>query len=113
MIEKYTFGKIVIKGKAYNADVIVFGETLWDNWWRRKGHELCVADIEKAIEEFRPTVMVVGTGKFGLMKVLPEIDSFLQSRQIRLIAYKTEKACETYNRLLSSEKVLGAFHLTC
>jgi hypothetical protein len=113
MIEQYTFGKIVINGKTYHSDIIIFGDTVRDDWWRRKGHELCVADIEKAIEEFRPTVMVVGTGKFGLMKVLPETDSFLQSRQMRLIANKTEKAWETYNSLLNSEKVLGAFHLTC
>ncbi|UCE05963.1 MAG: Mth938-like domain-containing protein [bacterium] len=113
MIEEYTFGKIVINGKAYNSDLIIFDDTVRDNWWRKKGHELCVVDIEQAIDKFNPTVVVVGTGKLGIMKVLPETETFLQSRQIRLIVQKTEQACKTYNKLLDSEKVLGACHLTC
>lgn len=113
MIEDYHFGKITIINIVYIHDVIVFENTIIDNWWRKKGHELCVADIQQVIDEFNPTVIVVGTGKFGLMKVLPETESFLQSRQIRLIAQKTGEACETYNRLAGSENILGAFHLTC
>lgn len=113
MIEEYTFGKIVIKGKAFSNDIIIFGDTVQDNWWRNKGHELCVSDIEQAIDKFNPTVIVVGTGKFGMMKVLPETESFLQARHIQLITQKTGQACETYNRMEDSERILGAFHLTC
>lgn len=113
MIEQYSFGTIVINSYRYSSDLILFGDTVRDNWWRKSGHELCVADIQLAIEQFNPTVVVVGTGKFGLMKVLEETESFLQSRQIRLIAQKTGQAWETYNKLIASDKVLGAFHLTC
>lgn len=113
MIENYNFGNIVINGKTYRSDIIIFGDIVQDTWWRKKGHELCVADIEQAIDEFNPTVIIVGTGKFGAMKILPETEAFLQSRQIRLIAQKTEQACKIYNNLLDSEKVVGAFHLTC
>ncbi len=113
MIDNYNFGNIVINGKTYRSDVIIFGDMVWDNWWRKSGHELCIVDIEQAINEFNPTVVVVGTGKFGVMKILPETEAFLQSRQIRLIAQKTSQACETYNSLFNSDKVLAAFHLTC
>ena len=113
MIEEWVFGKIVVDGQVYNSDVIIFEEKVESDWWRNKGHELCVTDIKVAIEAFNPTVIVVGTGKFGMMKILPETDTFLQSRQIRLIAQKTGQAWKTFNDLLNSEKVLGAFHLTC
>jgi len=113
MIEDYQFGKIIINGKSYSSDVIIFGDTVWDKWWRNQGHELCNLDNKQAIDEFDPAVLVVGTGKFGLMKVLPETVSFLDSRSIRLIAQKTGKAWKTFNSLAHSEKVLGAFHLTC
>jgi len=113
MIEHYSFGAMVVNGNRYNSDVILFGDTVKDNWWRNEGHELCVADIDQAVEEFIPQVVVVGTGKFGRMKILPETEVFLQSRQIRLITQKTSPACEIYNKLLNSERVLGAFHLTC
>jgi hypothetical protein len=113
MIEEYSFGKIVINGQIYNSDVIIFEEKVQSDWWRNKGHELCINDIELAIEAFNPTVIVVGTGKFGMMKILPETDTFFHSHQIRLIAQKTGQAWKTFNELSNSEKVLGAFHLTC
>lgn len=113
MIEQYAFGKIVINGHAYHSDVIIFEEQVRSDWWRKTGHELSVIDVEPAVEEYDPTAMVVGTGKFGMMKILPETKTFLHSRQIRLFAQKTGQAWNTFNELLNSEKVLGAFHLTC
>ena len=113
MIEHYSFGNMIVNGNRYNSDLILYGDTVKDNWWRKEGHELCVADIQEAIEQFTPSVIVVGTGKFGLMKVLKETESFLQAHQIRLIAQKTDQACKNYNELMDTDKVLGLFHLTC
>jgi len=113
MIDNYQFGKIVVNGASYENDIILFGDIVQATWWRKNGHELCVADIQKSLDQFRPTVIVVGTGKFGMMKVLPETEAFLQSRQIRFIIQKTGEAIGTYNSLMNSENVLGAFHLTC
>ena len=113
MIDNYQFGKIVVNGASYENDIILFGDIVQAAWRRKKGHELCVADIQKSLDQFLPTVIVVGTGKFGLMKVLPETEAFLQSRQIRLVIKKTGEAIGTYNSLMNSENVLGAFHLTC
>ena len=113
MIESYRFGKMIISGNSLASDVIIFGETVKANWWRQKGHELSIPDISDAIDEFKPQVIVVGTGKFGMMKVLPETQRFLDSLQIQLIVEKTGQAWQTFNRFAGSEKVLGAFHLTC
>ena len=113
MIEHYSFGNMVINGNRYDSDLILFENTVKDNWWRNAGHELCVADIKEAIEEFNPTVVVVGNGKFGLMKILKETESFLQACHVRLIAHKTDQAFKNYNELIDTEKVLGLFHLTC
>lgn len=113
MIDHFSFGKIVINGNRYDSDLIVFGDVVKPDWWRIKGHELAVADLDAVIAEFNPAIVVVGTGKFGRMKILPETELLLSSRAIRLIAQKTGQACETYNQLFQSERVLGAFHLTC
>ena len=104
---------MVINGNRYDSDLILFENTIKDNWWRKKGHELCVADIQSAIEQFNPAVVIAGTGKFGFMKILKDTESFLQAHKIRLIAQKTEQAYKTYNELIDTEKVLGLFHLTC
>ena len=112
MIDSYDFGKIVIDGKHYTSDVIIYPDRVDASWWRKKGHELHPEDLKEVVEE-KPAVLVVGTGKWGLMEVLPETRDFLQSKGIKLIVEETDDACKTYNRLRDSERVIAALHLTC
>ena len=112
MIDSYDFGKIVIDGKHFTSDVIIYPDRIDANWWRKEGHELHPEDLKEVVEE-KPAVLVVGTGKWGLMEVLPETRDFLQSKGIKLIVEETDDACQAYNRLLGSERVVAALHLTC
>ena len=112
MIDSYHFGEIVIDGKKYSSDVVISPDRVEDDWWRKTGHELCLEDIAGVITE-NPEVLVVGTGDSGLMKVLPEVGQAAQARGIKLIVQTTDKACNTYNRLGHSQRVLAAFHITC
>ncbi len=112
-IDDYRFGRIVIDGRAYTSDVIVFPDRVEDGWWRNKGHELCPADLREVVQE-KPAVLVVGTGKSGLMRVLPETEEYLKQQGIKLVVERTAEACKTFNRLRrSGEKVVAALHLTC
>ena len=112
MIDSYHFGEIVIDGKKYSSDVLISPDRVEDDWWRKTGHELCLEDIAGVITE-NPEVLVVGTGDSGLMKVLPEVEQAAQARGIKLIVATTDKACNTYNQLSHSQRVLAAFHITC
>jgi len=112
MINSYSFGRIVIDGKQYDADVIIFPNRVEDNWWRKEGHQLSIEDLKQVLKE-KPEVLVVGTGYVGLMKILPETQERLKSEGIQLIAEKTRKACEVYNQLSKSKRVIAALHLTC
>jgi hypothetical protein len=103
---------MIINGREYSSDVIIFPERIQTNWCRNKGHELSVADIAEVITE-NPDVLIVGTGDSGLMKVLPEVQSEAEARDIKLIAKPTNEACEAYNQLCLSQKVGAALHLTC
>jgi len=113
MIEHCVFGKIVIDGITYRRDVIITPDRVIPDWWRRKGHELCVADIQEVIEKYQPEALIVGTGQFGLMKILAETEKYLQTKNVRLISQKTGKACKLYNSESERTDVIGAFHLTC
>ncbi|MFQ5824607.1 MAG: Mth938-like domain-containing protein [bacterium] len=114
MIDSYSFGKIVIDGKEYNRDVIVYPDYVEPNWWRKQGHQLCVEDIKSRIEKESPEILIVGTGAYGQVVILDSTKEFLERRGIKLIAEETGKACTTYNhQIKSNKKVLGAFHLTC
>ncbi len=115
MIDSYDFGVMVINGKRYASDVIVFPEKIIDGWWRREGHKVYTEDL-KEILEHKPKleVLVVGTGYYGLVKISPEASEALKSHGIELVAQPTGEAYQTFNKLLKSNKrVAGAFHLTC
>jgi hypothetical protein len=112
MINSYDFGRIVIDGKAFTTDVIIFPDRVEDEWWRKDGHILHVADIESVVEE-KPEVLIVGTGKYGIMKVLSQTREYIESKGIELIVEPTEKACEIYNKISQAKKVVAALHLTC
>ena len=111
-IDSYRSGEITIEGKRYNSDLIIFPHHLKSDWWRKGGHKVCPEDIEEVVEE-KPDILVVGTGVEEGMKVLPETKRYLEEQGIELITQATGKACQTYNQLCSSRKVVGAFHLTC
>jgi len=115
MIKSYEFGLIVIDGKKFTRDVIVFPEKVIDNWWRKEGHRLHLEDLDEILNhEPKPKVLVVGTGYYGIMKISPAVENTLQSQEIELIAQPTKEACQTFNKLLKSNRPLvGAFHLTC
>lgn len=112
MIESYKFGKIVIDGKTYRSDLIIYEDKIDDNWWRRKGHSLCPDDIQEIIDA-KPDILIVGTGYSGLMKVPRKTEKFIEEEGIQLIAEKTTKAVETYNDLSRDKRVVAALHLTC
>ncbi len=115
LIESYKFGSIVIDGKSYGSDVIIFPDRVLGGWWRREGHRLFVEDLKEVFgAEPKPEVIVVGTGNSGLMKVSTEMEEKLRSSGIELVAEPTKAACRTFNELLKSgRRVVAALHLTC
>jgi hypothetical protein len=110
-IQKYEFGSIVIDGKTYTSDVIVFPDRVRDRWWRKEGHRLDVDDLEEVLE-FRPEVLVVGTGYSGLMEVPEETLRYLEMKNIEVHVAPTREAVRIFNGL-EGRRVVGAFHLTC
>ena len=112
IIDSYQFGLVVINGEKYTSDVIIFPGRVRSGWWRKSGHELYLEDIAEVLTE-NPEVLIVGTGESGMMRVLPETKQSTEARGIKLIVETTPKACQTYNQLCSSQRVVAALHLTC
>ena len=112
IIDSYKFGKIVIDGKTYNSDLIIYPDKIKTNWWRKVGHQLIYEDIQEILVE-KPEILIVGTGAFGLMVVLDETKKIVKENNIELIVQKTERACKTYNSMPKDKKVVLALHLTC
>ena len=112
IIDSYQFGVIVVSGREYTSDVIIFPDRVRGNWWRKTGHQLCLDDIAEVITE-SPEVLIVGTGASGLVRVLPEVKESVNAQGIKIIVEATDKACNIYNQLCRSQKVIAALHLTC
>lgn len=111
-IDSYHFGQIVIDGKKYSSDVIIFPDRVQANWHRSKGHELSLEDITGVVAE-KPEVLIIGTGASGLLRVPPEVSSQVAAQNIKLMVAPTGEACDLYNRLSCEQKVAAVFHLTC
>ena len=98
MIDSVRFGHIVIHGRVYTSDVIVYPDQVEADWWRKEGHTLYPEDIA-AVFVRKPEVLVVGTGASGLMRVSSEVEDRLKTAGIALRAERTEKACTLFNEL--------------
>ncbi len=83
------------------------------NWWRKQGHLLAVEDLQPVIAA-KPSVLVVGCGTSGMMKVSEEILQALQQQNIELITLDTNQAVNMFNELAEKGRdVAAALHLTC
>ncbi len=113
-IQEYSFGRIKIDGREYHEDVIIFPHRVSPGWWRREGHRLNLEDLKEVLD-FRPKLLVVGTGSYGRMVVADNVYNVLEDMNIGLVVLPTPKACEEYNKQLEKgmEKVVAALHLTC
>lgn len=113
MIDSYSFGQIVVDGKRYTNDIIIFPHRIKGNWWRKIGHRIDIEDLKEVFQE-RPEILVVGTGYFGFVKVPVEVKEHVNRNGIKLITQSTKEACNTFNSILKSgKKVVAALHLAC
>jgi hypothetical protein len=111
-IEHYSFGKIVIDGKTYTSDVIIYPGRVDASWWRKEGHYLQKVDLADIITA-KPDILIVGTGYSGIMTVPEETVRFVGSKGIGLRVERTGKAVELYNGVAKEGTVIAALHLTC
>jgi hypothetical protein len=114
MIAHYTTGShMTVNGTKYHQDLKIIRGEVKGNWWRREGHRLDVDDIQDILTA-GPSILVIGTGYAGNMRVPGSLRKTLQNHQIKVIAETTADAAKTFNRLAAGgEDVAGAFHLTC
>lgn len=112
MIDSYSFGKIIIKGKEYRKDIKIINGEVIPNWWRKEGHNLDIDDI-KDIINFKPDILIIGSGALGLMKVKKTLVKHIKDIGIEVKVLRTSKAVIEFNLLFNKKNIAGAFHLTC
>ncbi|MFW6308932.1 MAG: Mth938-like domain-containing protein [bacterium] len=111
-IENYSFGKIIINGQEYTSDVIIYPQRVDSSWWRKEGHLLHKDDLQEVLDE-NPRLLIIGTGKNGMMKVPGELKQELEDAGINVKVARTNKAVTIYNNLETTTDTVAALHLTC
>ncbi len=111
-IDSYSFGHIVIDGKAYTSDVIIYGDRVDAAWWRKEGHRLHPEDLADVLNA-RPEILVIGTGYAGVMTVPKKTRERIIAQGIDVEVERTGKAVDLYNALHEKKHVIAALHITC
>jgi len=111
-IQNYRFGKISVNDQDYTSDIILTNDSAMPNWRRANGHRLTIQDISHSLAEYRPEVLIIGTGMWGVLKVPVEVQKQLQKTVSELYIEKTKKACELFNNN-QNRKVMAALHINC
>jgi len=104
---------MVINGKTYTDDLIIYPDgMIVGPWWRKRGHRLSIDDIRELLDS-SPEVLIAGTGMSGGMKPSKDLERDLSKLAIRFIAAPNQKAIDLFNELSVKSRVAACFHLTC
>ncbi len=117
MIDSVRFGEIVVQGRGYPYDIVIYPSGKIE---RRKkelskkkhgtSHKFDPDELKEYLrEDF--DILIVGTGIYGALRLLPEAKELVKGKEI--IEKPTPEAIKLFNELRKEKKVLGIFHITC
>jgi hypothetical protein len=117
MIEGVRFGEIIVNGQKYEHDIVIYpsGKIEKRKKWVSKqkhgtSHKFDKEELKEYLsEEF--DVLVVGTGIYGVLSLLPESRELVKEKEI--IEKPTPEAVKIFNELKDKKRILGIFHITC
>lgn len=110
------FGEIEIDGQQYAHDVVIDGGKVRKRAKKAsKAYRGAYGHTPLSLGENLPwggQQLIVGTGTYGRLPVMPEVGEEAARRKIELVVVPTEEAC----RLLADRKakdVYAVLHVTC
>ena len=111
-IDSYSFGSLVVNGKKFTSDVIIYPDRVDPSWWRKEGHRLQIADLTDALNA-KPQILINGKGYYGRMAVPEETKDHIRSLGTDISIAATGKAVEMFNTMQGKKTIIAALHLTC
>lgn len=116
-IDKLTFGSMIVEGKKYRRDVLIFTDGTVK---KRKGgflmfgsHKIKKQELEE-LSQGQPEIIVIGTGTNGAARVAPEAESWAKGQNLSLVVQPSYNAVTRLNELVEQKKKVAALiHITC
>ncbi len=110
MIQAFEFEKIVIDGREFGTDVMIYPNGKIKKWKRKDEHDLRASDIKKIVKQ-HPKRVILGLGTVGNLNVRPKVYEMLKEAGIEILAYKTDKAIEIYKEQREEEGMAALLHI--
>lgn len=105
-IQAYKTGQVSINGQTYSNSLILTPSQLMADWRPQSVEELTEADFAP-LEELRPNLVLLGTGKKQIFPPLPLYAPLLQ-KGIAVEVMNTAAACRTFNILAAEGRQVAA-----
>lgn len=115
------FGKIIVDGKEYTSDIVILpGKIIKRKKQISKekhgtSHKFSQEELETYLGKVDPLgidLLVVGTGQYGRLSLLPGAREVLEKKGIKLVELKTPEATQYYQKE-NRNSTIGIFHITC
>lgn len=113
-IHRLYFGAVNVGGRIYEQDRLLTPQGVLP-WWRPHRHYFGVEEFLSLYEEYKPEILLLGTGWLGMMEVDRRVRQRAHRRKLELFVDRTPRIAELYNSLRhwKKEGVIAALHLTC
>jgi hypothetical protein len=116
-VDSFQFGSIVIDGKKYGHDVLLFPDGVVrerkGGFWKFGSHAIKKTEIEELVKA-KPEVLIVGTGTNGRARVDSEAEASAKEANIELLVAPSSEAINRLNQLVDGGKHIAALiHITC
>jgi hypothetical protein len=115
-IDELTFGSIVVEGKKYRRDILIFTDGTVKK--RRGGflmygsHKIKKQELEE-LSQGQPEIIIVGTGTNGAAHIAPEAENWAKGKNLSLLVQPSYDAIAKLNELAEHKKVAALIHITC
>ena len=103
---------MVIEGKSFHSDLIIYPDKIDASWWRKAGHRVQFDDLTSVLAA-NPDVLIIGTGSMSLMNVPEDLQKAIRKKNIDLYIEDSRRAVELFNLINTKRRTIAAFHLTC
>ena len=116
-VDSFSFGRIVIDGKKYGRDVLVFPDGTVSQreggFWKFGSHAIKREEIEELVKA-SPEVVVVGIGTRACASLASDAELCAKEAGVEVMGLPSREAVERLNRLVEEGKRASALiHITC
>ena len=115
--ELIRFGEIEIDGKRYDHDVVIeAGQVRKRRKGPSKAHKGQYGHTPLSTDEEIPwggKRLFVGTGTYGSLPIMPQVEEEAARRGVELIIVKTDQACRLICESSDDAEINAVLHITC